>query len=99
MVGIIILLVLAVGIRLKDMPISLIDEAMAAEPTLDVEPLPAPLRAMEQQIGQQQSVLSAVDQQRQSLEDQLRTAQEAAAKQTEENRQISQQVGRAEQSQ
>src|SRR5437773_9785313 len=91
MVGIIILLVLVVGLRIKDAPMSFAGETSACEPTTDSEPVPAAVLAMEQQLGRQQSALTEADQQRQSVEQRLSAARQAAATEEQGNRRLQQQ--------
>ncbi len=97
MVGIIILLVLVVGLRIKDAPISLAAEASAAESTADAPSPPPDLRALTEQISQQQSALSGSEEERRALEERLRAAREAAAKQEQENLSANQQLAQSRQ--
>jgi hypothetical protein len=90
MVGIIILLVLVVGLRIKEAPLSL---AAEVEPTPTVAAAapsgPTPIvQALQQRIAQQQSALAGAAQGRQVLEQRLATSRAAAAKQDEEIRRL-----------
>ncbi len=98
MVGIIILLVLVVGLRIRDAPLSLAADATAAEPAPGAAPPPADVRILEQQMGQQRSALVASEAARQSLEGQLHATRQAALRQEQANRHAQQHVIQRQQS-
>src|SRR5437762_9694863 len=98
MTGIIILLVLVVGLRLKDAPIALAAEMAAAESAVEAEPLPpAALPAIEKQIGRGQAALAGADEDQQSLEQALSAARQAAAAREQENQKLGEQLNRTRQ--
>jgi hypothetical protein len=97
MVGIIILLVLVVGLRIKDTPISLTNDAVAAEASASQTAPPADLRSLEQQIQEAQAALSGVEQTQHALEQQLIAARQAASAKEQGNRQLNAQLAQTQQ--
>jgi len=96
MVGIIILLVMAVGLRVKDAPFSLAADRPATESALEAAGPPPSLSALQMQVEQQQSALAAAEHESQSLAQQLIQARQTATAQEEENRRLNEQLAAGE---
>lgn len=99
MVGIIILLVLVVGLRIKDAPLTMAAEVTPAEPAVDSAVPPAGLRELEAGVRQQQAALAAANAAGRTLEGQLHAARQAAAQQERTNHDAQQFVIQRQQSQ
>lgn len=99
MVGIIILLVLVVGLRIKDAPVSLSSDAEAAPaatpPVTAIST--APLQDLQRQIGLGQTQLAISEQQQRQLKQDLAAARQAAAKQDVDNRRAQEQLAQTQQ--
>jgi hypothetical protein len=96
MVGIIILLVLVVGLRIKDAPISAAETA-STEAAADASPLSPALEPLQDSVHSQQAALANADQEKQALEEQLRTARRAAEAEEQQGRRLNDQLTRAQQ--
>jgi hypothetical protein len=97
MVGIIILLVLVVGLRVKNTSISLTADAAAAETTTPQAQPPADLQSLEQQLKGAQLALTGVEQNQEALEQHLLATRQAARAKEEETRQLNAQLAQTQQ--